>query len=136
MGKYEVKVLNKVGACNSNIFEKMAKAGDVTAEKVTACVDRIVKITGYAMCEITTEEKTFQIGYYATNEGFISSGSEILYKSVENYFGDVERFKIVKVKTKQGNTYKVVPILEVETENEKEETTNEVDNGSENDMPF
>lgn len=135
MGKYEVKVLNKVGACNSNIFEKMAKAGDVTAEKVTACVDKVVKITGYALCEITTDEKTFQIGYFATDSGFISSGSEILYKSVENYFGEVERFKIAKVKTKQGNTYKVVPILEVETENEKEETANEVVNG-ENDMPF
>lgn len=135
MGKYEVKVLNKVGTCNSNIFEKMAKAGDVTAEKVTACVDRIVKITGYAMCEITTDEKTFQIGYYATTEGFISSGSEILYKSIENYFGEVEKFKIVKVKTKQGNTYKVVPILEVGTENEKEETANVI-NGSEDDLPF
>ena len=112
----------------------MAKAGDVTAEKVTACVDKIVKITGYALCEITTEEKIFQIGYYATNEGFISSGSEILYKSVENYFGEVEKFKIVKVKTKQGNTYKVVPILEVETENEKEETTIISENGE--DLPF
>lgn len=132
MGKYEVKILNKVGACNSNIFEKMAKAGDVTAEKVTECIGKIVKITGYALCEITTDEKTFQVGYYATDEGFITSGSEIFFNSVNNYFGDVERFKIVKVKTKQGNTYKVVPILE--TENEKEETTNEVVNG--NDLPF
>lgn len=132
MGKYEVKVLNKVGTCNSNIFEKMAKAGDVTAEKVTSCVDRVVKITGYALCEITTEEKTFTIGYYATEEGFISSGSEILYKSVENYFGEVERFKIAKVKTKQGNTYKVVPILEAEKNEEK----NVVSGEDINDLPF
>lgn len=125
MGKYEVKITKKVGSCDSNIFEKMAKAGDVTAEKITSCVDSIVKITGYALCEITTDEKTFNIGYYATENGFISTGSEVFAKSVENYFGEVERFKIAKVKTKQGNTYKVVPILEVETENVKEETINE-----------
>lgn len=134
MGKYEVKLLNKVGTCDSKIFEKMAKAGDVTAEKITSCVDRIVKITGYALCEITTEEKTFNIGYYATENGFISTGSEVFAKSVENYFGEVERFKIAKVKTKQGNTYKVVPILDVETKNEEDETA--MEERTENDLPF
>ena len=132
MGKYDVKINKKVGSCDSNIFEKMAKAGDVTAEKITACVDKVVKITGYALCEITTEEKTFNIGYYATEEGFISTGSDVFAKSVENYFGEVERFKIAKVKTKQGNTYKVVPILTVETKTE--ETANE-EQGTD-DLPF
>lgn len=118
MRKYEVKVLDRTGVCESNIFEKMAKAGDITAEKVNDCVGKVVQINGYALCEVTTDEKTFKIGYYATNEGFISSGSEILYNSVSNYFGEVDKFKIVKVKTRQGNTYKVSPILELTTDEE------------------
>ena len=63
--------------------------------------------------------------FYDTLEyGFISSGSQYFYDSVKEYFGEVKRFRICEIKTKQGKTYKVQPILE-ETSEEKQETENE-----------
>ena len=128
--KYEVKVLQKVGTCDTDLFEKMAKNGDITAIKLNEIVGAEVKITGYAKCEITTEEKTFLINYFDTEEySLISSGSDIFMESVETYFGEVERVRLNEVKTKKGKTYKAQPILsstkKVETE-KKEETTNDL----------
>lgn len=111
--KYEVTILESDGTCATSLFEKMAKLGDITAEKVTECIGKVVKITGYAMCHIKTEEKDFKLGYYATDDGFISTGSEIFYNSVVAYKGEVEKFKIQKVRTRKGTTYKAVPILEL-----------------------
>ena len=66
------------------------------------------------MTDLATGEE-FDMGYYATNEGIISTGSEVFRDSVEDYMGDVDLFKIVSLKTKKGTTYKVSPIL---TDNE------------------
>lgn len=111
--KYIVEIETAVGSCNTNLFKKMASKGDITAEKIENVIGKVVEITGYAMCKITTDDKEFQIGYYATNEGIISTGSQVFLESVEDYFGDedVSLFKIVKIKTKKGSTYKVSPIL-------------------------
>lgn len=111
--KYVVEIETAVGSCNTNLFKKMASKGDITAEKIENVIGKVVEITGYAMCKITTDDKEFQIGYYATNEGIISTGSQVFLESVEDYFGDedVSLFKIVKIKTKKGSTYKVSPIL-------------------------
>lgn len=119
--KYQVEVKECQGSCNSRLFEKMAKRGDITAVKVEDIVGNVVKITGFAVCRIITDEKDFHLGYYATPFGFISTGSQIFFESVKNYLEDVDTFSIVKVKTKKGITYKAVPILEMETE-ETEET--------------
>ena len=109
--KYEVKVLEKKGACDSAIFEKLVKNGDITSEKVTDNVGKVVKITGYALCHITAGDKEFDMNYYSTEEGFLSTGSVVFKDSVEEYFGEVSTFKIVSVKTSKGITYKATPVL-------------------------
>ena len=110
-GKYEVIVNETYGTCDSELFKKMAKKGDITADRVKNVVDKVFKITGYAMCNIVTDDKNFNVIYYATDTGFISSGSEILFNSVEDYIGDTDTFRIKEVKTRKGTTYKAVPIF-------------------------
>lgn len=112
MGKYEVTIKEKVGTCDSSLFEKMAKKGDLSATKVIDIIGAEVSIKGYAVCEITTAEKTFVMYYYDTDEyGMISAGSEIFFESVKDYFGEVDSVIIKDVKTKKGKTYKAVPML-------------------------
>lgn len=113
--KYEVTIKEACGTCESSLFKKMAQKGDITSVKVQDMLGKVVNITGYAVCHIVTDEKEFDMGYYATNEGIISTGSEVFRDSVEDYMGDVDLFKIVSLKTKKGTTYKVSPIL---TDNE------------------
>lgn len=130
--KYEVTVKERKGTCDSTLFEKMAKKGDLTSIKVSEIVGAELKITGYAKCHIVTDEKEFDINYFDTEEyGLISSGSEIFTESVIDYFGEVENVRLVEVKTKKGKTYKAVPMLRTTKKEEKtnEETTN-------NDLPF
>lgn len=133
--KYNVEVKEKVGSCDNALFEKMAKKGDITATKIAELLGEVVKITGYAYCEITTDEKTFKILYVDTEEyGLISSGSEIFKESVEDYYGDVEYVRLTEVKTKKGKTYKAVPILG-KRENKEEKTTNK-ETETDKDLPF
>lgn len=124
--KYEVLVKEQTGTCNTELFEIMAKNGDITAIKVTELLGMVVKITGYAICSIQTADKTFDMCYYDTEEyGLISSGSEIFLNSVKTYFGKVENVRLTEVKTKKGKTYKAVPILGNKIEENKEETKKE-----------
>lgn len=131
--KYEVEIKEKKGTCDTTLFEKMAKKGDLTATKVNELIGAEVKITGYARCTITTEEKTFDINYFDTEEyGLISSGSEIFAESVVDYFGEVENVRLTEVKTKKGKTYKAVPVLSGKKKEQKTENKEE----TENDLPF
>lgn len=125
--KYEVTVKEKKGTCDNELFELMAKEGDITATKISELLDMEVTITGYAKCHIETNDKSFDINYYDTEEyGLISSGSEIFAESVTKYFGKVKTSRVTKIKTRQGITYKAVPQLKkkIETINNNEETTN------------
>lgn len=108
---YEVKIVESKGSCDSTIFEKMAQNGDITSKKVSECIDSVITLTGYAVCHITTSDKEFDMGYYATTTGMISTGSEVFRNSIEEYYGEVDTFQIVSVKTKKGTTYKVTPVL-------------------------
>lgn len=110
-GKYEVIVKEVYGTCDSELFKKMAKKGDITSDRVKNVVDKVFKITGYAICNIVTDDKNFDVIYYATDTGFISSGSEILFESIEDYIGDTDTFRIKEVKTRKGTTYKGIPIF-------------------------
>ena len=133
--KYEVTINEKKGTCDNSLFEKMAKKGDVNAEKVKNFVGKIITLKGYAGCTIETDEKTFNNNFYDTLEyGFISSGSQYFRESVKDYFGEVKRFRICEIKTKQGVTYKVQPIIE-ETKQDKEETENKNEETTD-DLPF
>lgn len=112
MSKYEVEVKSMIGTLDNKTFEKMAKKGDITATKIVDIMGKVVTITGYSECEIETQDKKFSILYVNTEEfGIVSAGSEIFKESVEDYYGEVERFRIKSIKTKKGNTYKAVPIL-------------------------
>lgn len=129
--KFEVTVLEKKGTCDNELFEKMAKKGDLSSIKVLDLLGVEVKITGYAKCNIVTDDKNFNINYFDTEEyGLVSSGSEIFANSVLSYFGEVEKVRLVEIKTKKGKTYKAVPILGVKRQKDPEkQDTNE-------DLPF
>ena len=125
--KYEVTVNEKKGTCDNALFEKMAKKGDLTAIKLSELLGVEVKITGYAKCNIVTDDKNFNINYFDTEEyGLVSSGSEIFTESVVDYFGEVESVRLTEVKTKKGKTYKAVPVLNSRrTENQEKENKDE-----------
>lgn len=125
--KYEVTVLDKKGTCDNALFEKMAKKGDITSIKLAEVLGMVVKIIGYAKCNIVTDEKNFDINYFDTEEyGLISSGSEIFAESVTDYYGEVENVRLTEVKTKKGKTYKAVPVLGNEKTNKNKETSDDL----------
>lgn len=129
--KYEVTVIEKKGTCDNALFEKMAKRGDITSVKLSEVLGAVVKITGYAKCNIVTEDKNFVIYYFDTEEyGLISSGSEIFAESVADYYGEVENVRLSEIKTRRGKTYKAVPVLN----NSKEKTETKEDTND--DLPF
>ena len=122
---YEVTVLEKKGTCDNSLFEKMAKKGDINSIKLADVLGSVIKIIGYAKCNIVTDDKNFDIYYFDSEEyGLISSGSEIFAESVIDYYGEVDNVRLKEVKTKKGKTYKAVPVLGNERTNKKEETTN------------
>lgn len=132
--KYEVNIIESQGTCKNELFEMMAKKGDLTATKLTELLGKVVKVTGYALCNIVTEDKNFELNYFDTEEyGLISSGSEIFKNSIVDYYGKVEYVRLTEVKTKKGKTYKAVPMLskksvnvESEPENKKEEVNDDL----------
>ena len=113
---YSVEIVEAKGACNSDVFKKMASNGDIQSEKVTDNIGKVFKLTGYAICNIKTADKEFNMGYYSTDSGILSTGSEVFKNSVEEYYGEIDTFKIVSIKTKKGTTYKVTPVLVSVTE--------------------
>lgn len=133
---YNVTIKEKQGTCNTSLFEKMVENGDLTATKLSELLNTNVTITGYALCEIQTEDKQFNMNYFDTKEyGLISSGSDIFAESVVYYFGEVESVRLVEVKTKKGKTYKAVPILNSE-QSTKKETPNTNEETTSDDLPF
>lgn len=132
--KYEVKIIKKVGSMDNSLFEKMATKGDITSIKVIDILGQVVKIIGYAECEIITEDKNFTMNYFDTEEyGIISSGSEIFRDSVIDYYEEVDKVRITEIKTKKGKTYKAVP----ELNSKKNETkTENKEQGTNDDLPF
>lgn len=117
MGKFELTIESAFGSCDTELFKKMVKKGDIQASKIDSVIDHVVKITGYAIANIKTDDKEFNNIYFATDEGYFYTGSEYLMKSIKDYLDDTDTFKILKVKTKKGHTYKATPIVK-EKENE------------------
>lgn len=112
MKKYELTIKNVYGSCDTELFKKMAKKGDISASKIDEFVDKVVKITGWAEAHIATETKEFDIIYYATDDGYFSTGSKYFNESVNDYLDNTDTFKILKVKTSKGYTFKASPIVE------------------------
>ena len=111
MKKYELTIKSATGSCNTELFKKMAKKGDVSASKIDEYVGKVVKITGSAEAHIETDDKEFDITYYATDDGYFSTGSKYFSESLNDYLENTDTFKILKVKTKKGHTYKASPIF-------------------------
>ena len=111
MKKYNRTIIECVGSCDSDLFKKMIERGDIEAIKVKDAVGSIVDITGYATVHVETDDNQFDIDYYATDDGFISSGSTYFKDGVQAYFGQGNKLKICSVKTKKGSTFKVSPIM-------------------------
>lgn len=111
MKKYELTIKEAKGSCDTELFKKMAKKRDITVSKIEDFVGKVVKITGWANAHIETEEKEFDLTYYATDDGYFSTGSKYFNESVNDYMGDTDTFKILKVKTAKGHTYKASPIF-------------------------
>lgn len=133
--KYEVNIIESQGTCKNELFEMMAKKGDLTATKVTELLGKVVKVTGYALCNIVTEDKNFELNYFDTEEyGLISSGSEIFKNSIVDYYGKVEYVRLTEVKTKKGKTYKAVPMLSKKSINVESEPENNKEVND--DLPF
>ena len=131
---YKVEILEKKGTCEDELFEIMAKNGDITSQKLADMIGCQVKITGYAICHITTDDKDFSITYFDTDEyGLISSGSQVFLESVISYFGKVDKVILTEIKTKKGKTYKAVPVL---TRKKKEEPTKNNEEKNNDDLPF
>lgn len=118
MPKFEITIKEKKGTCEKPLFEKMARNGDITSEKVSEKVGNVIVIKGYAVCTIKIEGREFDLVYYATEDGYISSGSEVFKNSVITYLDETTKFKINELKTKKGKTYKASPIIESETEDD------------------
>lgn len=125
--KREVKILETEGSCKNSLFEKMAKKGDIIADKVEDILNRKFKLTGYGVIEVTTDEKTFKIMYYAHEEGFIYSGSEYLLESIKDYINEGVYLIFKQIKTKKGKTYKVVPCMTQNQNHEEELEENNTD---------
>ena len=111
MKKYELTIKEATGSCDTELFKKMAKKGDILASKIASFVDKTVRITGHADVHIETDDKEFDLTYYATDDGYFSTGSKYFSESLKDYLGDTDTFKILKVKTKKGFTYKASPII-------------------------
>ncbi|MBO7043823.1 hypothetical protein J6W34_04720 [bacterium] len=118
MKKYELTIQTAFGSCDTELFKKMVKRGDITASKIDSVIDHIVRVTGYAIANIKTDDKEFNNIYFATDEGYFYTGSEYLLNSIKDYLDDTDTFKILKVKTKKGHTYKASPIVK-ESKNEE-----------------
>lgn len=132
--KYEVTILKKEGTCKNELFEEMAKNGDLTSTKLSELIGVDVTITGYAVCNIVTADKNFNVTYFDTEEyGLISSGSDVFLESVTRYYGRVKQVRLTEIKTKKGKTYKAQPVLKT---SKKEETKNDNEETVLDELPF
>ena len=120
---YKVDIKEKNGSCESELFKKMAENGDIIATNVKNAVDKIVTVKGYALCEVTTDNKKFNNFYVDTKEiGFIYTGSEYFKKSIKDYLLNTNKFIIKRLDTKKGTTYKAQPIIEENTDKLADDT--------------
>lgn len=131
--KFKMEIKESYGTCEEDLFELMAKNGDLTSIKVKDAVGSQVAVNGYALTHIETADKSFDLFYLDTDEyGLITSGSEIFANSIKTYIKKVQTFRILELKTKKGTTYKAVPVLKANAK-KNDEVIEEADN---EELPF
>lgn len=127
MSKYEVEIKEAKGSLKNNLFDKMAKNGDLQAIKLSSIIGAEVTIDGLAKCHIATDAKEFDMFYINTLEyGLVGTGSEIFINSVLTYIDEIKSFRIMEVKTKRGTTYKATPVLGATEEQSTDELPFEI----------
>ena len=112
--KYVVTINEVSGTLDNDLFKKMASKGDITSVSVTEVVDQTITVTGTANATIETDEKTFEMSYFNTEEyGIIHCGGGTLFdETLSDYIDVVSKFRVNPVKCKMGTGYKAVPVLE------------------------
>lgn len=113
--KYVVTLHDVSGTLDNDLFKKMASKGDITSVSVTELVEQTITVTGIASATIETDEKTFKMSYFNTEEyGIIHCGGGTLFDdSISDYMtDDVFKFRVISVKCRMGTGYKAVPVLE------------------------
>lgn len=111
--KFEVKMLEQEGSCNTELFNKMVSRGDLSPLRISEAIDNTVTIKGLAKATINSDDREFDLFYIDTEElGLISSSSQVFEESIKSYYpDDCKTFLIKKIKTKKGFTYKATPAL-------------------------
>ena len=113
--KYVVTVDSVSGTLDNDLFKKMASKGDITSVSVTELLGQEITVTGTASAKIETDEKTFEMSYFNTEEyGIVHCGGGTLFEeTLFDYLSDgVSKFRVNSVKCKMGTGYKAVPVLE------------------------
>jgi hypothetical protein len=113
--KYVVTLNDVSGTLDNDLFKKMASKGDITSVSVTEVVGQEITVTGTASATIETDEKTFNMSYFNTEEyGIVHCGGGTLFdESLSDYMTDgVSKFRVNSIKCKMGIGYKAVPVLE------------------------
>lgn len=113
--KYVVTINEVSGTLDNDLFKKMASKGDITSISVIEIVDQIITVNGTAYATIETDEKTFKMAYFNTEEyGIVHCGGGTLFdETLTDYMQDgVNRFRVNSVKCKMGTGYKAVPVME------------------------
>ena len=113
--KYVVTINEVTGTLDNDLFKKMASKGDITSVSVKEVVGQEITVTGTAKAAIETDEKTFKMSYFNTEEyGIVHCGGGTLFEeSLYDYISDgVYKFRVNSVKCKMGTGYKAVPVLE------------------------
>ncbi len=113
--KYVVAINEVSGTLDNDLFKKMASKGDITSVSVTEVVGQEITVTGTASATIETDEKTFKMSYFNTEEcGIVHCGGGTLFEeTLFDYLSDgVSKFRVNSVKCKMGTGYKAVPVLE------------------------
>lgn len=110
--KYVVTLTgNETGTLNNDLFRKMASKGDITSTAISDLVDEALTIRGTAQATIETDEKTFILNYYDTEEkGIVHCGGGTLFEESYLDYSDVtNKFFVKKIKCKLGYAFKAVP---------------------------
>lgn len=107
----ELKIEETKGVCGNAKFQTMLEKGLITSEKAQDHVNEKIVLIGSCKVNIKTDDKDFNMYYYITKDGLVlSSGSEYLFKSLENVEFEKESI-IKKVQTKRGFTYLFNPVF-------------------------
>lgn len=113
--KYVVTINEVSGTLDNDLFKKMASKGDITSVSVTEVVGQEITVTGTASATIETDEKSFEMSYFNTEEyGIVHCGGGTLFEeTLFDYLSlEVSKFRVNSVKCKMGTGYKAVPVLE------------------------